>query len=325
MAANSETRLLFNNTGKRFGRTVVLKDLSLSVSSGEIFGFLGPNGAGKSTAIHIAMGLLQPSSGSGELLGRPFQQARASRARVGYVPDAPTFFAGSALDAVLLAARLNDTERQHGTHGLREYALELLRWLDLPATGKDARKFSRGMQQRLALVQALVTRPELLILDEPTSALDPPGVILVRDALQRARGEGVAVFFSSHQLQEVEQLCDRAAFLEKGQLLHAGSMAELLAEGATARVTLRGLKIESPFVQRSLADLQPTRAAVPGADLTFVVPVTGQQAFLQQAWLAGGELVQVVREHRSLEDLFAQHRSTAPTNQGPGNEEGGTR
>ncbi len=313
-------RLLFDGVGKQFGRSVALEGLSLAVEPGEIFGFLGPNGAGKTTAIHLAMGFLRASSGRGELLGKPFSRARAARARVGYVPDAPVFFKGSALDAVMLAARLNDTEQRRSTTGLRARALELLRWMDLPTgeqmpgrkTGNDARKFSRGQQQRLALVQALVNRPQLLILDEPTSALDPPAGLLLREALERARGEGVAVFFSSHQLQEVEQLCDRAAFLDQGRVLHAGAMAELLEEGATARITLRGLGGKDDFAAANRGAL---RAAAPGTargDLVFAVAAAGQQAFLERAWLAGAELVRVERERRTLEDLFALRRGGRP-------------
>ncbi len=322
-------RLLFDSIGKRFGRSVALEGLSLAVEPGEIFGFLGPNGAGKTTAIHLAMGFLRATSGRGELLGKPFGRARAARARVGYVPDAPVFFSGTALDAVLFAARLNDTEQRRSTAGLRARALELLRWLDLPAgneTGdgkrreSDARKFSRGQQQRLALVQALVMRPQLLILDEPTSALDPPAAMLVREALERARSEGVAVFFSSHQLQEVEQLCDRAAFLDQGRLLHTGAMAELLEEGATARITLRGIGGGHTFVAASGGSLHAAAPGTARGDLVFAVPLAGQQAFLERAWLNGAELVRVERERRTLEDLFAQRRgarSTSPESSKP--------
>ncbi len=101
------TRLLFENTTKRFGAKTALDSLSLAVEAGEIFGFLGPNGAGKTTALQLAMGFLRPSSGRGELLGRDFTIARAARAEVGYVPDAPVFFPGTPLEAVLLTARLN--------------------------------------------------------------------------------------------------------------------------------------------------------------------------------------------------------------------------
>ena len=298
--------LVFEGVSKRFGRSNALADVSLTVRPGTIFGFLGPNGAGKTTAIHIAMGFLHPTSGRGELFGVPFARARAQRAQVGYVPDAPVFFAGDAVDAVVLATHLNG----HSGPAVRERALQLLRWMDLPATGQDARRFSRGMQQRLALVQALVTRPRLLVLDEPTSALDPPAVSLLREALTAARSEGAAVFFSSHQLQEVELLCDEAAFVDEGRLLHTGSMASLLQEGATARITLRGLKADDSFVVRH-SDAWQREAANRGDDLVFSLPVGEQRKFLEAAWLAGAELVGVERERRTLENLFAARKGEA--------------
>ncbi len=291
-------QLLFENVSKHYGRAAALEGLSLTVEPGEIFGFLGPNGAGKTTAIHIAIGLVRASGGRGELLGLPFACAREARARVGYVPDAPVFFAGSALDAVLLAARLNGAPE----NGLRARALSLLAQFELPAEKRDARKLSRGQQQRLALAQALVTRPELLLLDEPTSALDPPSVVLVREILGKARDEGTAVFFSSHQLREVEHLCDRAAFLHQGRMLHAGPMAELLREGATVRITLRGLGREDPFVRDHSRLLRETVHQ----DSVFSMPLAEQRRFVEQAWFAGAELVGVEREHRTLEDLFAE-------------------
>jgi ABC-2 type transport system ATP-binding protein len=303
------TRLLFDGIRKRFGQRAALESLSLSVEAGEIYGFLGPNGAGKSTAIHLAMGFLHASGGRGELLGMPFVHARAARARVGYVPDAPVFFSGSALDAVLLAARLNSTETLPNETSLKARAKTLLGWMELPAEGLNARKFSRGMQQRLALVQAMVTQPDLLILDEPTSALDPPAVLLIREALEQARARGTAVFFSSHQLREVEQLCDRAAFLDEGRLLHAGPMAELLEEGATARVTLRGVFVDERFTREHGAERLPHADGGRG-DRVYRIAVARQRSFLESAWAAGAELVRVEREQRSLEDLFAARRAS---------------
>ena len=303
------TQLSFEQVSKRFGDITVLDAVSFAVERGEIFGFLGPNGAGKTTAIHIAMGFLQPSAGKGQMLGHPFRRSRVARERVGYVPDMPTFFAGSCMDAVMLAARLNGRGQRNERPGLRVRAAELLRWMDLPLAGKrDARKLSRGQQQRLALVQALVTEPELLILDEPTASLDPPTIILVRQALEKARAAGAAVFFSSHQLQEVEQLCDRALFLDQGRVLHSGSMTSLLRESAMARITLRGLNAGGAFVQNRKDALRADVRGRSRGDLVFQVAVPEQRAFIEQAWLAGAEIVGIERERRTLEDLFAQHR-----------------
>ena len=308
--------LLFEQATKHYGRAIALDSLSLAVEPGEIFGFLGPNGAGKTTAIHLAMGFLRLSRGRGELLGLPFHRARAARACVGYVPDAPVFFKGSELDQVLLASELNSTGSARRE---RESALALLRRMDLPSgeggrwarkAGRDARKLSRGQAQRLALVQALVCRPALLILDEPTSALDPPGVSLVREALLTARDEGTAVFLSSHQLNDVEQLCDRAAFLQMGRLLYSGSLADWMVEATTALVTLRGLAENDCFLRehqiRLKGRLESRSEKQSEPDLVFTLPIVDQQSFLEQAWLAGAELVRVERERRTLADLFAQ-------------------
>jgi ABC-2 type transport system ATP-binding protein len=311
--------LIFEQVTKRYGSRIALDSLSLQVHPGEIFGFLGPNGAGKSTAIHVAMGFVRPSKGRGVVLGQPFSQSRSARSRIGYVPDAPSFFAHTALDAVLLAARLNQPDSAPTAASLQARALDLLKRFDLPPEGQPVTRFSRGMQQRLAVAQALVLRPELLILDEPTSALDPPGVALVRDALRTARRDGCAVFFSSHQLQEVELLCDRAAFLQEGRLLRLGPLGELLQESQQVRITLRGLDPGGPFEQMharlidhdSIArgvPQHPAQCAPPAraGDRTYRMPATEQQAFIESAWLVGAELVSVERERQSLEQLF-QH------------------
>ncbi len=190
--------LEFQSTTKRFGAYAALDSLSLTLEPGEILGFLGPNGAGKTTAIHLALGFLKPSTGGGTILGKPFGHT-ATRSRVGFLSDSPAFFAGTARSALELAGRLNNIRNPR----LRERSRELLARLNLAVAGKDARRFSRGMQQRLGIAQALINDPEILILDEPTSALDPPGVLEVRELLRAARDEGKSIFFSSHQLSEV--------------------------------------------------------------------------------------------------------------------------
>jgi ABC-2 type transport system ATP-binding protein len=281
--------LEFLETTKRYGERLALDSLTLAVTPGEIFGFLGPNGAGKTTALHCAMGFLQATGGSGRMLGKPFG-VTAVRARVGFVPDAPVFFAGTAEQSLDLAGRLNGLP----TSERKQRARYLLELLDLPSGGRDARRFSRGMQQRLGLAQALVNRPELLILDEPTSALDPPGVLAVRRLLAAARDEGTAIFFSSHQLTEVEQLCDRVGFLSNGRLVRSGSIREMLEEGSTVEVVVRGLRSVPP----------PWAGVQRGGELVFEVPAGRERELIEQAWAAGGELVSVVRRKRSLEEIF---------------------
>ena len=224
-------RLTFSAISKQFGRYTALHPLTLSLEPGEILGFLGPNGAGKTTAIHLALGFLHPSSGSGSLLGRAFGDAEA-RARLGFVPDVPVFFPESGYRCVEFAARLNGVKDPQLAKNIRD----LLGAVGLPDDGKDALQYSRGMQQRLALAQALINDPELLILDEPAAALDPAGVQQVRELLRNARNAGKSIFFSSHQLTEVEHICDRIAFLNQGRLVRSGSLREF--QSASDRVEI---------------------------------------------------------------------------------------
>jgi ABC-2 type transport system ATP-binding protein len=289
------TPLIFEETTKRYGQQVALSQLTLKVQPGEILGFLGPNGAGKTTAIHLAMGFLRPTAGGGTILGHPFGNTGV-RAKIGFLPDAPSFFTGSAGKAVELAGKLNNVRNPR----LRERALELLERLNLSSTEKDARKFSRGMQQRLGLAQAMVSDPELLILDEPTSALDPPGVLEVRELLRAARNEGKSIFFSSHQLSEVEQICDRIAFLDKGRLLRQGLLATFLEDGGRVEIVLRGLL---PRTERLLPYLQYASGST-GDGMRFLIPRQLQREFIEKAWAAGGELLSVAPLRRTLEELF---------------------
>lgn len=286
--------LEFQSTTKHFGAHKALDSLSLTLNPGEILGFLGPNGAGKTTAIHLALGFLKPSAGSGAILGMPFGDT-ATRSRVGFLPDAPAFFADSASEAIRLVGQLNNVRNPR----LYARSMELLAQLNLAAAGKDARRFSRGMQQRLGLAQALVNDPELLVLDEPTSALDPPGVLEVRELLRTARNEGKSIFFSSHQLSEVEQICDRIAFLDHGKLLRHGPLASFLEDSGKIEIVIDGV----PQGAQALQQYRQYNEASED-NLRFIVPVRLQRELIEQAWAAGGTLKSVTPLRRTLEELF---------------------
>lgn len=288
--------LEFQNLSKHFGSYKALDNLSLVLEPGEILGFLGPNGAGKTTAIHLALGFLRPSSGGGTILGKPFGDT-SSHAQVGFLPDSPSFFAGSARDAVEMAGLLNNMRNPH----LQDRTRSLLAQFDLVSVGKDARRFSRGMQQRLGFAQALVNEPRLLILDEPTSALDPPGVLEVRELLRAVRNEGTSIFFSSHQLAEVEQICDRIAFLDHGKLLKQGPLQSFLEDSGHAKIVVRGLPSASI---EALAEYRQYLDASSAGSLQFVVPIHLQRKLIEQVWLSGGTLKSVTPVRRTLEELF---------------------
>lgn len=287
--------LEFHAVTKRFGDQVALNRLSLSVEPGEILGFIGPNGAGKTTSIHLALGFLLPTSGTGTVFGMPFGSPRARR-RLGFLPDAPAFFAHSTRAAVEMTARLQSVRDPE----LQDNIEDLLRKFDLPLK-KDARKLSRGMQQRLGLAQALIHDPDLLILDEPTSALDPAGVLEVREILRTAKNAGKSIFFSSHQLSEVEQICDRVAFLRSGAVLRHGRLEDLTLDMTQAEIVFCKVdaKVESLHAfSEFLTKDQPERHS------RWVVPHAKQRELIETAWAAGGELISASPIRRSLEDLF---------------------
>jgi ABC-2 type transport system ATP-binding protein len=214
-----------------------LRDFSLRVESGEIFGFLGPNGAGKTTAIHIAIGLMFPSSGHGEMLGHSFGHA-PTRRRIGFLAENVALYHRPASKLVRFYGALNGMRDPQ----LRQRTTEMLKELELEdSADRNAGKFSRGMLQRVGLAQALVNDPELLVLDEPASALDPLGRIRVREILLRAREAGKTVFLSSHLLSEVEQICDRLAIVIKGRVARVGTIAELLEAQDRFVITAKGI------------------------------------------------------------------------------------
>jgi ABC-2 type transport system ATP-binding protein len=285
-------RLEFSAISKQFGNYTALHPLTLSLEPGEILGFLGPNGAGKTTAIHLALGFLWPSTGSGTLLGKPFGDAEA-RSRIGFVPDVPVFFPENGSRSVEFAARLNGIDDPRLAKNIRD----LLGSVGLPDDRKDARQYSRGMQQRLALAQALINDPELLILDEPAAALDPAVVQQVRELLRNARHAGKSIFFSSHQLTEVEQICDQIAFLNQGRLVRSGSLKEFQGQSDRVEIEVRGLP---------LADANRISSATANENgaIRMTVPMQEQRRVIEAVWTAGGEIVSLAPLRHRLEDLF---------------------
>jgi ABC-2 type transport system ATP-binding protein len=290
-------RLTFSAISKRFGGQTALDSLTLNLEPGEILGFLGPNGAGKTTAIHLALGFIRPSSGGGTLLGKPFGDAEA-RSRLGFVPDVPVFFAENGFRSVELAARLNSVRDPRLAQNIRE----VLGTVGLPDDAKDARQYSRGMQQRLALAQALINDPDLLILDEPAAALDPAGVQHVRELLRHARNAGKSIFFSSHQLTEVEQICDRIAFLNQGRLLRYGSLREFQGQADQVAIELRGISL----VEAERLFPGAVRAGGSQASVRLTVSQSEQRRAIETIWNAGGEIVSIAPLQRRLEELFLE-------------------
>jgi ABC-2 type transport system ATP-binding protein len=232
--------------GKRYGATVALDGVDLSVDTGELVGLLGPNGAGKSTLVKIACGLVRASGGSAQVAGAPAGSAEA-RATIGYLAELFRFPGWLRADELL---ELH--QRLAGSPGGAAERVELLSLVGLAAEGATrVEAMSKGMQQRLGIAQALVGSPRLLMLDEPTSALDPVGRRIVRDLLLELKGRGVSVLLNSHLLSEIERVCDRVAILVGGRIVARGSPGELARP--------RGVEVDVDGGVRSFPDAERER------------------------------------------------------------------
>ena len=207
---------------KRYGQTVALAGVELSVEPGELVGLLGPNGAGKSTLVKVACGLVRPSAGTRRWPARrPARRRRGPRSAT-----SPSCFASPAGCApTSCSSSTSAWPARPGGAAERGELLELVGLAE--ASGTRVEEMSKGMQQRLGIAQALVGSPRLLMLDEPTSALDPVGRRIVRDLLVELKRRGVSVLLNSHLLSEVERVCDRVAILVGGRIVARGSPAEL--------------------------------------------------------------------------------------------------
>jgi ABC-2 type transport system ATP-binding protein len=223
-------------------RKEILRGISFSVDSGEIFGYLGPNGAGKTTTLKCILGLIFPDRGQIEIFGYPHLSLEGKE-RLGYLPENPYFYdylsASEFLDFYARLFRLKKKEKKEKTQSL-------LRLVGLEKAGDlQLRKFSRGMLQRIGLAQALINDPELLFLDEPLGGLDPLGRKEIRDIIVRLREEGKTVFLCSHILQDIEMICDRVAIVVSGRIISQGALHDLISEKTLfTEVMLSGLAFD---------------------------------------------------------------------------------
>jgi ABC-2 type transport system ATP-binding protein len=279
---------------KRFGEKLAVADLSISVRRGEVFGFLGPNGAGKTTSLKMLLGLIDPTAGSGTLLGKPIGDRR-TRAKVGFLPEHFRF-----QDWLTGRELLRFHGRLFGLHGrpLEARADELLARVDLlDAADRPIKGYSKGMTQRVGLAQALLNEPDIVFLDEPTSGMDPLGRLLVRDIIHELRARGTSVFLNSHLLGEVEATCDRVVFVKQGRVVHELDMS--------ARV--EGYEVELKVTGATPELLAAHGTVLAHADGTARVRVPDEEALprLAEALVRGGARLYAMTAHRrSLEETF---------------------
>ena len=225
-----DLRVEFRAQKGSHGTRLAVKDLNLKIGPGEVFGFLGPNGAGKTTTMNVLLGFVNATSGAAFLFGVDVREPIARR-RIGYLPELTYYYKFLTAEELLrFYARIFGIPAAEA-----EQRIDLLlKLVELESARKRPIKtYSKGMQQLVGLAQALINNPDLLILDEPTSGLDPLGRMKVREIIQRLKNEGKTVFFSSHELGEVETICDRVAIIHQGELKVEGRVADLIQEHET--------------------------------------------------------------------------------------------
>ncbi len=275
-------------------------NLNLTVEQGEIFGFLGPNGAGKTTTIKTLLGLIYPTTGEAYVLGAPAGDISVKH-RIAYLPEEPYFYEHmTAREVVSFYAQLFGRKRADAARR----ADELLDLVGLKADStKTVRQFSKGMKQRVGIAQSLINDPELLFYDEPTSGLDPISHRDIRDLIVHLKTQGKTIFLSSHQLTDVELVCDRVSIMDRGVLKRMGRVDELVS-GGQVEIVATGLenglreKIQSAAQHSEFADgraviLQPDDDAAVGQIVDMI--------------RAGrGHVVSITPKRKRLEDIFVE-------------------
>ncbi len=281
---------------KRYGETLALDRLELTIKEGEVYGYLGPNGAGKTTTIRLLLGLHRPTSGRAELFGiDAWSDPVRAHGRLAYVAGEPFLWPSlTAGETLEFLARLRGSDRGEDT----VYRDQLVERFELDVS-KKVRALSKGNRQKVQLIAALATRADLLLLDEPTSGLDPLMEVAFRQTVTEAKERGQTVLLSSHILSEVEALCDRVGILRAGRLIEQGTLAELR-------------HLSSQTVEATFAGPAPELAPLPSVHVTQTAPnalrfeVQGEIAPLLAA-LAPHEVVTLHSREPSLEEIFLRH------------------
>jgi ABC-2 type transport system ATP-binding protein len=283
---------------KRYDDVLAVDHIDLNVRAGDVYGFLGPNGAGKTTTLRMALGLITPTEGTVELFGRdPLRQgARALQGVAGFV-ESPRFYPymTGRKNLELLAALDGD--------GAAARIDEVLDVVDLaPRARHRVGGYSHGMRQRLGIAAALLRRPRLLILDEPATGLDPAGMRDMRLLIRRLAGEGITVLLSSHQLPEVQELCDRVAIVDSGRVVYEGALADLRRQGGAGYELHTTDDTHALEVARGQPGIEHAHGGVHG--LLFQADEHSVGALSLALGRSGIGILTLTPELATLEDLF---------------------
>lgn len=279
------------------GEVKVVNELDLTVEEGEIYGFLGPNGAGKTTTIKMLLGIIYPSYGEGYVFGREIGDIDVHRI-ISYVPERPYYYEHmTGLELLMFYASLfgiNDKQK----------CIQLLEKVNLHGDmSKTINQYSKGMQQRVGLAQSLLNDPKLLFLDEPTGGLDPIAHTEIRDLILQFRDEGRTVFISSHELSEVERICDRVAIINKGIIARQGKLDDLLRGG---RIELIAEGVDKAIYEQAKDMPNSTLSFHDGRLIADVPEENDPNALIDSIRNGKGRIISIIPRRKRLEDLFVE-------------------
>jgi ABC-2 type transport system ATP-binding protein len=282
---------------KRYGDLIAVDHVDLTVEHGDVYGYLGPNGAGKTTSLRMLLGLIRPGEGTARLFGRdPVLEGRRALQGVAGFVEAPQFYP-------YLSGRKNlELCAAYDGGGARSLIDEMLAAVDLAdRDGDRVGTYSHGMKQRLGIAAALLRRPKLLLLDEPTTGLDPAGMRDMKTLVRRLSSEGITVMLSSHQMTDVEELCNRVAIINRGRILYEGAVADLKRSlGTWYRLRVSDLD----QARRIAAGLELADVRVEGGELRFTAEERVVEAFTVALGRAGVGVRALVPQQATLEEVF---------------------
>jgi ABC-2 type transport system ATP-binding protein len=301
---------------KRYKEVLAVDRIDLNVRAGDVYGFLGPNGAGKTTTLRMALGLIAPSEGTVELFGHDPMRAgaRALEGVAGFV-EAPRFYPYmTGRKNLQLLAALDGGDAS-------ERIEQVLEIVELAPRGKHkVGGYSHGMRQRLGIAAALLRRPRLLILDEPATGLDPAGMRDMRALIRRLADEGITVLLSSHQLPEVQELCDRVAIVDRGRVVYEGALADLRRQGGV------GYRLRSTDDARALGIVRAQQGVQGASGDEHGISFEAEEAAVGELSLALGRagvgILALTPELATLEDLFFRLTESDRSNGAPAVEDG---
>lgn len=292
------TQNLTKTYKSRSGSVNVVDNLNLEVEEGEIFGFLGPNGAGKTTTIKMLLGIIYPTSGEGYVLGKEIGDIEIHKT-LSYLPERPYYYEHmTGLELLKFYASLFGIKDIEKCKALLE-KVNLHRDMTKPIS-----KYSKGMQQRVGLAQSLLNDPKLLFLDEPTGGLDPIAHTEIRDLILSFRDEGRTVFISSHELSEVERICDRVAIIHYGKIVKQGKLDDLLRGG---RIEIVAEEVSVDLENQLKSKLEDATLSLHDGRLIVDMPETNNvNGVVDAIRTAKGHVVSIIPRRIRLEDLFVE-------------------